>query len=380
MKRIRTWGMRAALAAVALLCAMAPRAGAQYDGVIRGQILDIAGKPWAGIGVQSIDEQGAKAETKSDEKGNYLLRNQRHGVHTLNIALPNQPQPFAVKCSVTGDHDTVVDLNFKDIVAKEGAQYAEAAKKQEEEKQTYEGLKAHFAAGNAALDQMRQVKTDLQKAPADQRNALKQKLSDLSNQAATEFQAAQKAAGEKDTNLPLFWAKLGEVYDLAGRKDDAINAYQQAVTLKPTAGYYNNLGNVLASAGKIDEARAAYMKSIELDPASAAQAWRNFGIVLYNNNRLQEAVEPLQKSIQLDPKSAQSWYLLGASLVSKMTTKQNGDKMEIVFAPGTVEAYEKAVELDPNGVYGQQAKQGLAELQQISPGIQTKFSTKKKKS
>jgi tetratricopeptide (TPR) repeat protein len=221
----------------------------------------------------------------------------------------------------------------------------------------------------------------LQKAPADQRDAAKQKLMDLSDQAAKEYQAAQQSAAEKDPNLHLLWAKLGEAYDTAGRNEEAAQAYQQAIVAKPDVpGYYNNLGNVLARLGKIDEAKAAYTKSAELDPTNAATAWRNFGISLYNANRLSDAVEPLQKSAELDPKNAQTWYLLGASLVSKMTTKKVGDKEEVQFAPGTVEAYQKAVELDPNGTYGAQAKQGLEMLQQLAPGIETKVNVRKKKS
>jgi Flp pilus assembly protein TadD len=101
---------------------------------------------------------------------------------------------------------------------------------------------------------------------------------------------------------------------------------------------------------------------------------------LYNANRLGDAVEPLKKSAELDPKNAQTWYLLGASLVYKMTTKKVGDKEEVQFAPGTIEAYQKAVELDPNGTWGQQAKQGLEQLQLMAPGIDTKVNLKKKKS
>ena len=137
---------------------------------------------------------------------------------------------------------------------------------------------------------------------------------------------------------------------------------------------------MLARAGKIDEARAAYTKSAELDPTKAATAWRNFGISLYNANRGGDAVEPLQKSAELDPKSAQTWYLLGACLVYKMTVKKVGDKDVPEFAPGTIEAYQKAVELDPNGPFGQQAKEGLAQLQQMAPGIDIKVNAKKKKS
>ena len=80
------------------------------------------------------------------------------------------------------------------------------------------------------------------KAPPDQRDALKQNLKDLSDKAAAEFQAAQKAAPEKDSNLALIWGNLGSAYDIAGRNDEAAEAYQQAINAKPeNPGSYNNL-------------------------------------------------------------------------------------------------------------------------------------------
>jgi hypothetical protein len=88
----------------------------------------------------------------------------------------------------------------------------------------------------------------------------------------------------------------------------------------------------------------------------------------------------LQKSTELDPKNAQAWYLLGASLLMKMTTKKVGDREEVQLAPGTVEAYQKAEELDPNGPWGQQAKQGLTDLKALGAGIETKVNVRKKKS
>jgi len=160
------------------------------------------------------------------------------------------------------------------------------------------------------------------------------------------------------------WFKLGEAYDTAGRNEDAAQAYQQAITAKPDVpGYYNNLGNVLARAGKIEDAKAAYTKSAELDPRMPRPHGATLGSACNNANRLGDAVEPLQKAAELDPKNAQTWYLLGASLVYKMTTKKVGDKEVVQFAPGTIEAYQKAVELDPTGTWGQQAKQGLEQLQ-----------------
>ena len=376
----KSWVLAAMLMA-ALASVFTPRAAAQTDGVIRGQIMDITGKPWVDLAVQVISEQGAKQETKTDKDGNYIFRNVRTGVYVIHIILPGQNQPFEDKCQVQGGNEAKKDFNFKELAGKQGAEYQEAAKKNEEAKKSLEGLKAHVTAGDLIVVQERQAKVDLQKATTDQRTALKQKLADLSNQAVTEFLEAQKSLGDKDPNAALVWVKLGEAYDTAARNEEAANAYQQAISLKPDVpGYYNNLGNVLARLGKIDDARAAYLKCAELDPPNAATAWRNFGISLYNANRLGEAVEPLKKAAELDPKNPQTWYLLGASLVYKMTTKRVGDREEVQFAPGTIEAYQKALELDPNGTWGQQAQQGLEQLKLMAPGIETKVNMKKKKS
>ena len=383
MKRFLKSMTFAVLLAGALVTVLAPHAAAQ-NGSITGTILDINGKPWFGLNVEAVSDQGAKSDVKTDAQGMFAIRNLRPGVYTVTITTfppPNEKQAAVPmgQLKVTSGVEAKADMNFKDIMAKQGAEAQEKVKKQDEEKQKFEGMKAHFTAGTAFLEQERKAKDELTKATPDQRDALKQNLKDLSDKASTEFQAAQKAAPEKDPNQHLLWAKLGESYDIAGRNEEAAQAYQQAVLAKPDdPGYYNNLGNVLARAGKIDEARAAYTKSAELDPAKAATAWRNFGISLYNANRLGDAVEPLQKSAQLDPNNAQTWYLLGASLVYKMTVKKVGDKDVPEFAPGTIEAYQKAVELDPNGPYGQDAKKGLEQLQLIAPGINIKVEKKKK--
>jgi tetratricopeptide (TPR) repeat protein len=361
---------------LALMCAFAPKAAAQ-DGAVSGQILDVAGKPWVELGIQAVSDQGAKADTKTDKDGNFTFHGLRNGIYTIAVQLPAPNKPYEVKIRVSGSDTPKVSLNFKDIVAKQGSEYAEQQKKQEEEKQKFQGMKAHFDAGVGFLNQAGQTKTDLAKAPADQRDAMKQQLKDLSDKAVTEFEAAKAAAGEKDTNLNLIWARLGDAYDADGRAEDAANAYKQAIELKPSAAYYNNLGGIYGRAGKIPEAMDAYKKSAELDPANAAQAYRNGGITLYNVGKMKEAVEPLRKATELDPKSAQAWYLLGAALVGSMDYKQVGTKLEVVVQPGTVEAYQKAAELDPNGPYGQQAKQGLEALQQLAPGIDTKLKKKK---
>jgi tetratricopeptide (TPR) repeat protein len=385
MKRFyQSWAL-AAFLLTALVMVLVPGAAAQ-SGSISGTVLDLSAKPYANVGIQSVSDQGAKQDTKTDNDGKYSFRNLRPGIYSVTVVAfppPNDKQPaFEIaKVRVQSGEDAKADVNFKEVLAKQGAAAQEQAKKVEEARSKMEGLKAHYTAGNALIEQEKQAKADLAKATPDQRDAAKQKLMDLSDQAVKEFQEASKSLVEKDPNAHLVWFKLGEAYDTAGRNDDAAQAYQQAIAAKgDVPGYYNNMGNVLARTGKIEEAKAAYTKSAELDPPNAATAWRNFGISLYNANRLGDAVEPLQKSADLDPKNPQTWYLLGASLVYKMTAKKVGDKEVVQFAPGTIEAYQKAVELDPSGTWGQQAKQGLEQLQMLAPGIDTKVNVKKKKS
>jgi tetratricopeptide (TPR) repeat protein len=369
-----------ALCAFVFACLAVPKAAAQ-DGRISGTIIDFDGKPWADLPVKIKSDQGATQETKTDAEGKYSFNNLRAGKYTVTVQPPNVKEPFNTVTEVHGGTETPpVSWNFKDILEKQNPGAAAEIKKQAEEKSKADAMKQHFEAGMALLEQERAAKADLAKAPADQKDAAKAKLTDLSNQAVAEFQAAQKAAPEKDTNGHLFWARLADAYDTAGRTDEAINAYQQAVAAKPdNAGYYNNLGNVLARAGKIDEAKAAYTKSAELDPANAALAWRNFGISLYTAGRMTEAIEPLQKATQMDPKNAQGWYLLGTCMVADPSIyKTVGDKIEVTPKPGTAEAFQKAIELDPNGPIGAQAKQGLEQLNQLTGGINTKVGGKKK--
>jgi len=378
MKKIAYSWAFAALALAVIYAGLAPRIAAQDSGIV-GQILDLNGKPWADLGVSVVSDQGAKQDTKTDKDGRYSFHNLRPGVYMISVQLPNQVfQGGQVK--IQGGQQVPADFNFKDIVAKNNPQYAEQVKKQDEEKQKFAGMKQHFEAGVAALDLAHQDKDKLAKLPADQRDPVKQDMTDQANKAVTELEAAKAASNEKDPNLQLIMARLGDAYDAAGRSDDAISAYRRAIELKPSFAYYNNIGGIYGRAGKIEEATAAYQKAAEVDPAQAAQAWRNFGITMYNANKYKEAIEPLKKATELDPKNAQAWYLLGTVLVGSMGFKKVGDKDVPDVQPGTVEAYQHAVDLDPNGTWGQQAKQGLDMLQQIAPGIATTVNAKKKKS
>jgi tetratricopeptide (TPR) repeat protein len=380
VKWTKTYALVAILALGVLGC-FATRTAAQQEGKMTGTIIDFDGNPWANLPVKIKSDVGAISESKTDADGKFSFSGLKNGKYTFTVQPPQMQAPFDVIVEVRGADTPPVNLNFKEILEKQNPEAAAKYKQQQAEQKKFAGMKEQFAKGVALLDQERAAKAELTKAKPDEKDALKAKIADLSNQAVTTFQDGLKAAPEKDPNIHLFWARMGEAYDLAGRNDEAINAYQQAIAAKPdNPSYYNNLGNILGRTGKIDEARAAYTKCAELDPPNAAMAWRNFGISLYQADRKVEAIEPLKKATEMDPKNSQAWYLLATCMMSDPSVfKTSGDKIEVHPLPGTIEAYQKAIELDPNGQWGGQAKAGLEQLQQMTGGIDTKVGNKKKK-
>jgi len=375
----KTWAMAAAVAALMVLGA-APRAKAQ-DSSVSGTLLDLEGKPWPNYTVTIEGEQGTKTDTKTDASGKYTFSGLKTGTYKIFVMLPYQKEPYqAAVVKVTSGQTIPADLNLLELVAKKNPEYMAAVKKQNEDNKKMSGMKAHFDAGDVALSAARQTKTDLAKAPADQRDALKQQLADQAQKAVTEFEASKAAAPEKDPNLPLILGRLGDAYEAAGRADDAIATYKSAIELKPAANLYMNLGGVQGRAGKVEEATASFQKAAELDPANAAQAWRNYGIIMFNANKKQEAIEPLKKATELDPKNAQAWYLLATCMVADPSIyKTTASSIEVNPKPGTLEAFQHAIDLDPNGPWGKEAKAGLDQLKGMMGGVSTKVNEKKKK-
>jgi len=346
------------------------RVEAQGKGTIAGAVKNTDGAPWAGVTVAIQPEAGGEEHTATtDANGKYKVADLPAAMYVITVKDKDETI-FQVKARVAANSETPADINFKDPAVE--AQF-KRFKSEHAAANKFTQLKVHFDAGNAALAQAQTLRSQLNRAPAADRAGIQTQLDPVSATAVSEFQQALAATSETDVNnRASVTVKLGESYEACGKYEDATKTYEQAVAIKPDAGVYNNLGNDYAKLNKIDEAKAAYAKSVELDPANAKNAYLNSGITLYNTSHFKDAAEPLKKATELDPKNAEAWYLLGASLAGMMDYKQEGDKINVTLQPGTLEAYQKAVDLDPGGTWGKQAAEGLEQLKQLGVGITTK--------
>ena len=388
MKRlIPTW------ATLALVLLLAVIVAAQGSTRLNGQVVDLQGKPWAGVTILIKNpENGQTFTLKTDKDGKYTQLLPRGGVYAITI----EPEKlnYSEKHTVQDGQENTIVINFKDIMAQQAAS-PEEAKKAEEAANSFKSMKGHFDAGVAAMTDSTQLRQQLASSPADQKGSIQDKIKADSQTAVTEFQQAEQAAGSKDVkNHALIWANLGQAYDSGGRYDEAADAYQKAIELQPMAPYYTHLSTSLASAAtsqtdpkvtqqKVADAGASCEKVATLEggtPASAAVCWKNLGIILNNKGDLKDAVVPFQKATLADPKDAQSWFLLGGALTGSIDTKQEGDKVVYIVPAGTADAYQKCIEADPNGPYAPQAKAALDSLAQLSGGAQTTVLERKKKS
>ncbi len=364
----------------------APIAIAQITGSVKGVCKDVEGKPIAGAEVVwNGVENGHTYTIKTNNKGEYFSLGIVPGVYNVRL-MKDGTELFHFNGAAVQATELTVDFDLKKEAeagvgksAEQTKAAAEQASKSAKEKNTVKALNEKLNEAKAASDA-----GDFDKA-----------ISILTE------------ANALDNTRDLIWFKLGDAYAGSAAKQtdsdekkkryaSAAEDYQKAIDLrksseqaqkdpengKKTAAYYNNLAQTYAKENKLDDAITNYNQAAQTDPTGAAIYYFNEGAVLTNAGRADDAIAAFDKVIAIDPtktdkaddikkRQAQAYYQKGINLIGKATI---GKDNKMIVPEGTAEAFQKYLELDPNGKDAQTAKDMLAS---IGASIETGFGKKK---
>jgi len=159
---------------------------------------------------------------------------------------------------------------------------------------------------------------------------------------------AYNDAGDKEEAIELYnkaiendpahieaYNNLADLYYELDRKEEAVELYKKAIEIEPDdVEAYNNLGSAYYSMGKAEEAIELYKKAIEIAPDNA-EAYNNLGATYYDMGKLKEAIELYKKAIEKNP------YYVGAYSNLGVIYYGRGNKEEAIAL------YRKAIKIDP---------------------------------
>lgn len=375
--RTKYFRLRLALAAlVALTLPLAgPHAAAQTTpGSIHGLINDPTGAPVKG-GTVSMYQGGLTSPTEQakytfpvGDDGTYKGTGVAPGSYTVVYRAANTPP------------DKVVDQfdNVKIVSGQDTEQNFDMSRQAYLEKMTPEQRKQ--------IEEMKQKNASIMKENAKIKNLNGDLHTARTDDAAGNY-AAAAALMQKDTAImpdaAVLWVELGIAQ--RGEKDwaDAVTSLQKGIALdkadkKPhpdlEGSANNSLGESLASLGKYQEAQAAYDAAAQDDPSQAAMYYTNEAIMMDRFSQVDATVAAADKAIAANPNGPIPYYLKGKALINKATVDPKTQK--IIAPPGCLEAYQKYLQLAPNGPFANDAK---AVIQEMGQTQSSSYSSGKKK-
>jgi tetratricopeptide (TPR) repeat protein len=342
----------------ALITPLAAFGQAGSTGSIHGHAQDPAGTPLANAQIQvSTDGKTALYTFNADQNGDYKGDNIKPGTYviTMYIKGPNDANPKPVdrfenvKIEAGQNVAQDFDLSRPDYIKKLSP---------EEQKQLAD-MKAKNAGIVKENSQVKNLNADLATARQDIKD---KKFDDAANLMQKDSAAKPDAA--------VLWVELAIAQNGLKKYDDAITSAKKALetnaaSKKPSPeieGAANNtLGEAYAGKNQIPDATAAYDAAAKAQPAQAGMFYSNEAIVLAKSGANADAVvAAADKAIAADPNKPVPYYLKGQALIAKATVDPKTSK--IIAPPGCEEAYEKYLQLDPNGPMAADAKNILTQI------------------
>ena len=352
------------------------------EGDVKGE--DGAPKVNAVVKILRTDIKGSY-KCNTNKKGHYFYNGLPLGTYNISVEIDGKEMDAVNGVRTKMGDPTPVNFDLQKMAQTRAAANAKM------------NAAAQAGLGGAALskDQERgmtkEQKDAYEKALKDREASMKKnkELNDAFSTGLTEMQAGTAAtdpaerakhfeaatvsltkASELDPKQVAVWAQLADAHVNAattktGPEFDAemakgIDCYNKALELNPSdAATHNNFALALGKAKKFPEMQAELQKAAELDPPKAGQYYYNMGAMMVNAGQSEPAGQAFRKAIELDPKHADSYYQLGVYLIGKASFAADG---KVTPVDGTVQAFQKYLELAPAGQFAESAKGMLASM------------------
>jgi tetratricopeptide (TPR) repeat protein len=130
---------------------------------------------------------------------------------------------------------------------------------------------------------------------------------------------------------------------------------------------YSGLGEVYARTGKVPDANTAFDAAVKINPASAGSYLKNEAVIFFQEHNSEAQAAAADEAIKADPAAPLAYYLKGNGLIAATTVDKTTNKL--VAPAGCLEAYQKYLELEPNGAYAGEVKGILVGFQATLPTI-----------
>jgi tetratricopeptide (TPR) repeat protein len=356
MRKSKLW-MALALAVV-LPSLFTPAFAQEPTGKIHGHIQDPAGIPIAD-GVVTLSTDGgktAKYTFNTDSTGEYKGDGIAPGTYVLSLRRPDTPADKVLdqfpEVKITAGADTAQDFDM--------TRQEYISKLSPEQRKMLDDLKAKNATAMKENSVIKNLNADLLKAREDNKNK---------NYAEAEQLMLKDTAAKPDA--AVLWLELGVAQAGQKKNSDAEVSLKKSIELdsqskkanpEVEAGANNALGEVLANEGKVADAQAAYDTAAKLNPPQAAMYYTNAAIIMDRAGQVDGTVAAADKAIAVDPTKPIPYYLKGKALINKASVDQKTGK--IIAPPGCAEAYQKYLELAPDGPFAPEVKGVLTEMGQ----------------
>ena len=310
---MRTYLIRGVLALFVVLAVSAPAAA---QSVIRGKVIDQAGKPIEGATVTiEATESNRKAEVKTNRNGEFMQIGLPSGNYNVTAVKDNLKAVLPARIS----QGMPVELAF---------QLGPTS-----------GLTPEQIKQQAAMAGLAQEAIEAMRAGRD-------------DEAIAKF---NEIVAKVPTCSDCFY-NLGVAYSKKMQYAEAEAAFQKTIELAPGNGdAYTGLANLYNAQKKFDLAASASAKAAELTSAGGgggAEASYNQGVIMWNAGKYAEARDQFEAAVKADPAMAMAHYQLGMA---------NLNLGQIPQARAAFEGYLKA---DPTGPKAAEVQTFLKQLPQ----------------